>query len=73
MNSLSYLQLKFPMKLKLKDTTHIKTYAPQSEHLKVQCKPEIPEDKYPVSLKTGNGATVGHLQKRNILLFTKSL
>ena len=52
MNYLSSLQLKFPMKLKLKDITYIKTWAPElDEHLEVQCEPENPVDKYAVCLK----------------------
>ena len=41
------------------------------EHLAVQCETENPVDKYVVYLKTGIGATVGHLKKRESGRFPK--
>ena len=41
------------------------------EHLEVQCETENPVDKYVVYLKTGIGATVGHLKKRKSGRFAK--
>ena len=64
MNYLSSLQLKFPMKLKLKDITYIKTYEHQSwVNTWNQYQPENPVDKCAVCLKTSNGTIVGHLKK----------
>ena len=61
------------MKLKLKDTTYIKKIwtLELCEYLEVQCEPENPVDKYVVYLKTGIGATVGHLKKRKSRRFAK--
>ena len=39
--------------------------------MEVQCEPENPVDKYVVYLKTGIGATVGHLKKRKSGRFAK--
>ena len=43
------------------------------EHLEVQCEPENLVDKYAVCLKTGNGATVGHLEKGKSGRFAKTI
>ena len=43
------------------------------EHLEVQCEPENPVDKYAICLKTGNGATVGHLKKGKSGRFAKTI
>ena len=59
MNYLLSLQLKFPMKLKLKDIPYIDIWTPElGEHLEVQCEPENAIDKYAVCLKTSNGTIV---------------
>ena len=76
MNYLSSLQLKFPMKLKLKDITYIKRYGHQSwvnTWMEVQCEQENPLDKNAVCLKNSNGTIVGHLKKGKSGRFTKTI
>ena len=43
------------------------------EHLEVHCEPENVAHKYAVCVKTGNGATVGHLKKGKTVRFAKTI
>ena len=48
-------------------------WAPEFEHLEVQCEPENPLDKCAVCLKTSNGTIVEHLKKSKSVRFAKTI